>query len=152
LNATVQVSVCVGPTNNPCLTYKAFAVSQSSLHLQPISGTLQILLGGEDFQPVAMRVVDSSSPPHPVLGASVLFQTVIGRVPGNQPILWAGDAAITQPGMPVILDKSQGTVISDEVGVASFPISTGGFSGIAVVGAATAGSASLTFEAQQLGP
>jgi hypothetical protein len=55
--------------------------------------------------------------------------------------------------MPVILAKSQGTILSDMNGVALFPISTQGFSGnIAVIGSATAGNTSLPCAAQQLGP
>jgi hypothetical protein len=66
---------------------------------------------------------------------------------------WAGEAGISQPGMPVILGKSQSTVQSDIAGLASFQMSSGGISGnVAVVGSATAGSGSVQFEAQRLGP
>jgi hypothetical protein len=153
INATAQVSVCVAPNNAPCLVFRAFAVQLSSLQLQPVSGTLQMLPSGQSFQPVVLRVLDSSSPPHAVQGASVLFQSYVGRVPGNQPVVWAGEAGISQPSMPVILASSQATVPSDVNGLASFPISTGGFSGnVAVIGSASAGNATLGFAAQQLGP
>lgn len=153
LNATVQVSICVGPSNSPCLVFRAFAVQPASLQLQAVSGILQIVLPSQTVHPVVVRVVDPANPPHAVLGAGVFFQDFIGRLPANQPIVWAGEADITQPGMPVILGKSQATVASDINGLASFPIATGGFSGnIAVIGSATAGSAGLQFAAQQLGP
>jgi len=153
LSATVQVSVCVGPNNSPCLMFRAFAVQFASLQLQAVSGILQIVSPAQTFQPVVLRVIDSANPPHAVLGAGVLFQDFMGRLPANQPIVWAGEASITQPGMPVILGKSQATVASDVNGLASFPLSTGGFSGnIAAVGSATAGTASQQFAAQQLGP
>ena len=88
-----------------------------------------------------------------MLGASVLFQDFLGRLPANQPSVWAGEAGITQPGAPVILGESQATAASDMNGLASFPVATGGFSGnIAVIGSATVGTASLQFAAQQLGP
>jgi hypothetical protein len=88
-----------------------------------------------------------------VLGASVFFQAYVGRVPQNQPILWSGESGISQPGMPVILGESQATAQSDANGLASFPLSTAGISGnVAVVGSATAGTASLQFMGQQLGP
>lgn len=153
IRTTTQVSVCVAPGNSPCLVFKVLAVSLSSLQLQPVGGTLQILQSGNNFQPVVMRVVDSSSPPHPVQGADVVFQSYTGRVSGDQPIVWAGEAGISQPSMPIIVAASQATVPSDVNGLASFPISTGGFSGnIAVAGSATVGAATLQFEAQQLGP
>ena len=153
ISTTTQVSVCVAPGNSPCLVFRAYAVAFSSFQLQPVSGMLQMLQAGQSFHPVVIRVVDSSSPPHPVQGANVSFQTYTGRVPGNQPIVWTSEAGITQPSMPVILDSSQATVISSADGLASFPISTSGFSGnIAIVGSATSGTAGLEFEAQQLGP
>lgn len=153
ISATTQVSVCVAPNNSPCVVFRAFAVQLSSLQLQPVRGTLQIMQSGQDFQPVVMRVVDSSNPPHPVQAAGVFFQSYAGRVPGNQPIVWTGEAGITQPSMPVILASSQATVTSDSNGLASFPVSTGGFTGnIAVLGSASAGSSNMPFAAQQLGP
>jgi hypothetical protein len=133
--------------------FRAFAVALSSLQLPPVSGTLQILQAGQTFQPAVVRVVDSSSPPHPVLGANVLFQSYVGRIPGNAPVVWAPDTGITQPGMPVILASSHATIVSDVNGLSPFPLSTGGFSGdLAVIGSALAGNAALQFEAQQLGP
>jgi hypothetical protein len=56
-------------------------------------------------------------------------------------------------GMPVILAQSQGTVVSDVNGLASFAFSTGGILGnVAVMGSANVGTVSLKFAAQQLGP
>lgn len=153
INTTTQVSACVAPGNNPCLVFKAFAVALSSVQLQPVSGMFQILQSGQNSQAAVVRVVDSSSPPHRVQGANVSFQSYTGRVPGNQPIVWAGEAEVSQPSMPVILASSQATVLSDVNGLASFPISPGGFSGnIAVIGSASAGTATVQFTAQQLGP
>ena len=153
LAAAVQVSICVEPNNSPCQVFNATLVPVSSLQLQPVAGSLQIAASGQSFQPVLARVIDSSSPPNPVLGAGVLFQTYVGRAPANQPILWTGETAISQPAMPVILAQSQVTVASDGNGLASFPVSTDGISGnVAVLGSATAGPATLQFAAQQLGP
>jgi hypothetical protein len=153
ISSTTHISVCVAPGNSPCLVFMAYAVPLSSLQLQPVSGMVQMLQAGQNFQPVVVRVVDPSSPPHPVQGANVSFQTYTGRVPGNQPIVWTGEAGITQPSMPVILASSQATVICDSDGLASFPILTGEFSGnIAVIGSAAAGNSTATFAAQQLGP
>jgi hypothetical protein len=152
LSATVQVSVCVATNNNPCQTFKVLAVALTSLKLQPVSGTLQVCSPGQSLQPVLVRVIDSSTPPHIVLGANVVFQDLIGRLPADQPIIWAGEAGMFQPTMPVILGKMQSTVVSDVNGLTSFPISMQGFSGnIAVIGSASAGGVSLEFAAQQFG-
>ena len=111
------------------------------------------MFAGADLTTGLVRVTDSSTPPHVVLGAQVVFQDLIGRLPADEPIVWAGEAGIFQPSMPVILGKSQVAVASDMNGLASFPISIQGFSGnIVVIGSAAAGSASLPFAAQQLGP
>jgi hypothetical protein len=147
-----QVSVCVAPGNSPCQTFNAMVVSSSSLQLQSVSGILQITSPGQGFQPVVLRLVDSAPPPHPVLGGSVFFQDLVGRLPQNEPIIWANEAGISQPAMPVILAQSQATVQSDANGLAAFPLSTGGISGnFAVVGSASVGNVSVQFAAQQLG-
>lgn len=153
LSAAVQVSVCVAPSNNPCQIFNATVVQGSSLQLQAVAGTLQIAPPGQSFQPVIVRVVDSANPPHAVLGASVVFLSYVGRTPHNRPIAWAGEAGISQPGIPVILAKSQSTVQSDINGLASISLSTAGISGnVAVAGTATAGASGVQFAAQQLGP
>ena len=152
LAASVRVSVCLAPANSPCQILSATMVQTSSLQLQPASGMIQIAAPGQSFQPVAVRVIDSSTPPHPVLGANVAFFDYIGRMPANEPILWTGESSISQPGMPVILAESKAAMQSDINGTASFALSTGGVSGnVAVIGTATAGSNSLEYAAQQLG-
>lgn len=153
LSSSVQVSVCVAPNNTPCQIFNATAVPLSSLQLRPVSGILQITKAGQSFQPLVIRVVDSAAPPHPVVGASVVFLSYVGRMPMNQPIIWAGETGISQPAMPVILAKSQTVVPSDSTGLASIPVSTAGISGsVAVVGSATAGTDSVQYAAQQLTP
>jgi IPT/TIG domain len=153
LSASVRVSVCVGPGNSPCQILNATMVQGSSLQLQAVSGTLQIAAPAQNFLPVTVRVIDSDTPPHPVQGTNVAFLAYIGRMAGNEPIVWAGEAGVSQPSMPVILAKSRATVQSDINGTARFQISTDGISGnVAIVGTATAGSNSVEFEAQQLGP
>lgn len=128
-------------------------VQTSSLQLHPVSGMLQISAPGQNFQPIAVRVTNSSTPPDPVLGASVGFLAYVGRMPGNKPIVWSEESNISQPSMPVILAESQAMVQSDINGLASFAISTDGVAGnAAVLGTATAGNSSVEYEAQQLGP
>ncbi len=151
--ASIQVSVCVART---IIRVRYSMARWSRLHLFSLSrwqGVCRSQPAGTVFQPVIVRVIDSSNPPHDVLGASVLFQSYVGRLPKNQPIVWTGEAGISQPGMPVILAKSQATAQSDINGLASFPLSTSGISGnVAMVGSPTAGTTSLQFVGQQLGP
>ncbi len=148
-----QVSICVAPSNNPCQTFNAIIVPTSSLQLQAVAGALQVTAAGQNFQPVVVRVVDSATPPHLVLGGGVFFQSLIGRTPQDQPIVWAGDAGISQTGMPVIIGKTQATIQSDANGLADFPLSTGGISGdVAILGSASIGNVSVQFAAQELGP
>lgn len=149
----IQVSACATPGNSPCQVFLATVVPVSSLQLQPVAGTLQIVPFGQAFQPVVVRVVDSSTPPDDVLGANVLFQSDVERTSPSQPIIWAGETGITQPSIPVILAAPQASIQSDVNGLASFPLSTAGILGdVAVVGSASMGSATLQFAAQQLGP
>src|SRR5438874_4097507 len=140
----VRTSLCVAPSDSPCRILSVTLAQTSGLRLEPVSGTLQVVGPGQSFQAIAMRVIDSSVPSHPVLGASVDFLAYLGRTPGNEPIIWSGETGISQPGMPVILATSQATMHSDINGIANFPLSSGGISGnVAIVGTATAGTSSL---------
>jgi hypothetical protein len=152
-NQASRVVVCVAPNNSPCQTFNATLVATAALQLQPVAGGLQINPPGKNFQPLIMRVADSATPPHGVLGAGVFFQALVGRMPQNEPIIWIGEAGTSQPTMPVILSEPQATVASDANGLAAFPISTGGISGaVAIVGSASVGNSNVEFAAQQLGP
>jgi hypothetical protein len=149
----IQASICAAPNNSPCQTFNAFVVPVSSLQMQNVAGSPQVVRAGQRFQPVVVRVTDAAMPPDPVLGASVLFQSYVGRMPQNEPIIWTGEGGISQPTMPVILAAPQATIVSDVNGLASFVISSAGISGdVAIVGSATVGSASFQFAGQQLGP
>jgi hypothetical protein len=149
----IQASVCAAPSNSPCQIFNAIIVPVSSLQVQSVAGALQIVPSGQSFQPVVLRVTDGATPPDPVLGANVLFQSYVGRVPQNEPIIWSGETGISQPTMPVILAAPKATIMSDVNGLTSFQLSAAGISGnIAVVGSATVGSGSVQFAGQELGP
>jgi hypothetical protein len=126
--ANVQLSVCVAPGNNPCQTIYGNAVAAALLNLQAVAGAGQVVTGPA-FQPLTVRVTDSSTPPNPVVGASVLFQFTVLRPLGNDLTLTPGDPTVTQTGMPVILSASQISVPSDANGLASFVPSIGSFTG-----------------------
>ena len=123
----VQVSACVAPANAPCQALYANPVPTSQQNLQPVSGNGQISTG-QAFQPVIVRVTDSSSPPNPVIGASVTFLTTVLR-PGGMPS--DGDSGESESGNPaisVILKVSQNSAVTDVNGLASIVPSAGGFS------------------------
>ena len=124
--ANVQVSACVAPGNNPCQTIYGNAVAAAMLNLQAVAGAGQVITGTV-FQPLTVRVTDSSTPPNPVLGASVLFQSTVMRPAGSGLTSAPGDPTTTQTGMPVILSASQSTVLSDVNGLASLIPSGGSF-------------------------
>ena len=123
----VLLNTCVGPANNPCQTISANAVSPALLNLQEVAGAGQVI-AGQTFQPLTVRVTDSSTPPNPILGASVIFSSTLMRPAQGDAIgTTGGDPVTTNPGMPVILGASQTFVASDVNGLASLVPSTGGF-------------------------
>jgi len=126
--ANVQLTACVAPGNNPCQTIYGNAVATAMMNLQAVAGAGQVVTGTA-FQPLTVRVTDSSTPPNPVLGASVLFQSTVLRPVGNNLVLTPGDPTVTQPEMPVILSASQSIVLSNANGLASFNPSVGSFNG-----------------------
>ena len=153
LSGDVQVSVCVEPGDAPCNTFYGTAIPASSLRLQAVAGDLQFITVGPAFQPVMVQVTDASIPPNPVLGVSVMFQSLLGRTNNDQPIVSGGDTKITRDQMPIILGMSQASVTSDLNGFASLQPSTGGFQGaLAILGTVTAGTGSLPFQLQSLWP
>jgi len=123
LASLVQVTACVAPTNAPCQTFYANPVPLPQQNLQPVAGAGQVSTGAA-FQPVVVRVTDSSSPPNPVIAAGVDFQTTVLRPVGTS----SGGPDPTDSPMPVILQVSQSNATSDLNGLASLAPSPGGFS------------------------
>ena len=124
----MQLSACAAPGNNPCQNISVNAVAAAAMNLQAVAGAGQVVTGAA-FQPLTVRVTDSSTPPNPVLGASVLFQSTLLRPAGNDLILTPGDPTVTQPGLPVYLSANQNTAQSNVSGLASFTPSVGSFTG-----------------------
>jgi len=127
ISALVQITACVGPANAPCQTIYANPVPLAQQNLQPVSGSGQISTG-QAFQPVTVRVTDSSSPPNAVLGASVGFQTTVLRPGGTASGGGGGETNPGNPAMPVILAVSQSSAITDVNGLASIVPAAGKFS------------------------
>jgi len=120
ISALVQVSACVAPGNAPCGTFYVNPVPLAQQNLQQVAGAGQVSTG-QAFQPITVRVTDSSSSPNPVIAAPVMFQTTILR-PGGSTLGGGGGS------MPVILQVSQSSVNSGMTGLASITPSAGAFS------------------------
>jgi hypothetical protein len=127
--ANAQVVACVEPAGSPCQTVYGNAVSPALFNLQAVAGAGQVVTGTV-FQPLSVQVTDSSTPPDPILGASVVFQSLVLRPAGNNPILTNGDPGDGQNQMPVLLSTSQTTVQSAANGLASLVPSVGSFTGL----------------------
>jgi len=124
LTTDVQVSACVAPANVPCAILYVFALPADALQLQVLLGGTQTVRPGAPFQPLAVRVTDSSSPSNPVQGATVTFWTMVCRREAGGFYEGGGDS-----GPPVILSSVQTAVASDANGVASLIPSVGGIPG-----------------------
>jgi hypothetical protein len=133
--ATVEVNACVGPSNAPCYPMYLNPVPLAQQNLQPVSGENQIVALGQSFQPIVVRVTDSSSPPNPVLAATVTFENIVERPPAN---------SSGSPAMPNILSVSQSNAQTDVNGLASVQPSAGSFNGMIEVNVlATAGTGAM---------
>lgn len=129
LTTNIQLVACVLPGNSPCQSIYGTSVAPTLFNLQAVAGAGQVV-SGTAFQPLTVRVTDSSTPPDPILGASVVFQSIVLRPAGNNPILINGDPGNGQNQMPVLLSTSQTTVQSAANGVASLVPSVGSFTGL----------------------
>jgi hypothetical protein len=148
LAGDVQGTVCLMPGNNPCQTFYVVQVAPSVLKLQPVSGSLQIIRVGQAFQPISLRVTNSATPPNPVMGASVTFQSLIFLPDEDSPVETSGDGGISQHPMKVLLRSSSNAVATDANGLVTLQPSLGGFSRpleIEIM-ATTANGASLQYE------
>jgi hypothetical protein len=151
LSGDVQVSVCVQPGNKPCQSFYATAVPASALLLEPVAGSVQVVGAGQNFQPVTVRVTDSSLPPNPVRAANVIFDSVLTRLIHNAPILTTGETIITRNPVPIILSSSQTSVPSDTLGLSRIQPTTGGLLGSTLIlGTSKAGTSTLQFALQSL--
>jgi hypothetical protein len=135
-NADVQVSACVAPSNSPCQTFTMFSTPAALWTLETVSGSPQVVVTGQSFQPLAMRVTDGSSASNPVMGVNVTFQTTLARVP--------------EDGMPVILGSSQTQVVSTQDGLASIVPSAGSVGPCDVFITVSAGSSTVQVQMENV--
>jgi hypothetical protein len=149
----VQVSACAAPANMPCQIFTATAVPPSMLRLEPVGGSVPVHPVGQNFQPITVRVLDSTIPSHPVLGASVSFQVVVSRPASAPPPVSLGGIVITKNAAPVIVSSSRVSALSDGSGLATLQPSTGGTRGALVIqGTAAVGTSLLPFQLQSFPP
>jgi hypothetical protein len=129
LTVNVQVSACVAPGNTQCQSFYVFPVPTSQQQLQPVSGSAQLIQTGQLFQPIVARVIDSSTPPNNVIGATVTFQSTVLRPGAETSGPSSGETESGDPGMPIILAENQANVLTDANGLASVLPSLGNFTG-----------------------
>ena len=153
LGGDVQVSACVAPGNVPCQIFSGTAVPASALRLQAVSGGQQSVAASQNFQPVIVRVTDSSTALNPVFGATVVFQSVVSLPAPASPPISIGGIIITRNPAPVIISSSQGSLTSDLNGLATFQPSTAGQpEAVQVQGTLAAGANTFHFLLQSFGP
>jgi len=153
LGGDIQVSACVAPGNAPCQIFSGTAVPASAMKLQPVAGGQQSIAAGQSFQSVIARVTDSSSAPNPVFGASVIFQAVVTLPAPALPPISVGGIITRRNPAPVIVSSSQGAVVSDINGLATFQPSTAGQpEAVQVQGTMTAGGSAFQFLLQSFEP
>ncbi len=104
--ANVQVVACVA-SGSPCQTAYGNAVAATALSLQAVAGAGQVITA-PPFRPLTVRLTDSSTPPNPVLGASVLFQSTVLRPPTNDLTLTSGDTTVTHRECPSSWQQARG--------------------------------------------
>jgi hypothetical protein len=152
ISTEIDANACVTiDATTKCANFQLFSVSLSSLQIQPVSGTYQIVPLDGTFQPVIVRITDSATPPNAVFGATVDVQSIIGRSLNNQPLLWIAGTAITQNPMPVILATHQTTVTSDLNGLAAIHVGPDAVQGpVLILGSAGSGGEALQFVLQSL--
>ncbi|MGC2472935.1 MAG: hypothetical protein WA485_01260, partial [Candidatus Sulfotelmatobacter sp.] len=146
VSAALRVSACVAPSNSPCSLFYANVVPLALQVLEPISGGVQISTG-QAFQPVIVRVTDSSSPPDSIMAAPVnFFMTVLRNGKGS-----VGNDG--NPVQPVILAVSQTSASTDMNGLANIVPSASGFGApVEVDVSVTAGNSALDYPLQVLQP
>ena len=146
LGGDIQVSACVAPGNVPCQIFSGTAVPASALQLQAVAGGQQDIAAGHNFQPVIVRVTESSTPGNPVFGATVVFQSVVSLPPPPSSQTPIGGIIISRNPAPVIISSSQGSVLSDINGLATFQPSTQGQpEAVQVQGTMAAGASTFRF-------
>jgi hypothetical protein len=144
LGSQVTLTGCVSPAETPCATMNVYRVATANIQLEIVSGNEQLIPAGQTFQPIKVRVVDSSTPSNPVEGAAVSFVGMILRPDFDVYDGPADDNDGGTTGMPVILGSWQALGISDSTGSAGLVPSPGTVTGpLEIEVVATAGASAI---------
>lgn len=144
LSGEVDAVVCAAVGGIVCPTLNVFQVTGSALHLQPVTGAQQAITVGQSFTPLRVRVLDSSSPPNPVFGVPVVFNTTLLLPQGQEGGGGPGAEPIGHNPQRVIVGSSQSIVTSDADGYAAIiPPNGGGTKPLDVSLSVSAGSGPL---------
>jgi hypothetical protein len=139
-NADVQVSACVAPNNSPCQTFTLFSTAPSVWTLETVGGSSQVVMTGQAFQPLVMRMTDGSLAANPVMGVNVAFETTLAQVsPGEG-----------TNEMPIILGSSQTQMVTTQDGLASVVPTAGNVGPCDVFIAVSAGASTAQFQMESL--
>ncbi|MGA2202474.1 MAG: IPT/TIG domain-containing protein [Terriglobales bacterium] len=149
-NANVQVSACVAPTNTLCQTFTLFSTPPSLWTLETVSGSSQVVLPGQAFQPLVMRVTDGSSADNPVMGVNVTFATTLARIGPDSGGQQDGDSNVGGDETPVLLGSSQAQVVSAQNGLASIVPSAGNVGPCDVFIAVSAGASTAQLQMESV--
>ena len=153
LSALTRVSACVYPGGTPCAFFQLLPVADASLQVQKIAGDGQIVSVGQSFQPLAVRVTDSSSPANPVRRAALRFEVNAMRWEPPPPPQPPGDSFVGRPVRRIPVAGWTATAISDENGVATLPIAFSPAQGAVEVSVrVVSGSGETWFTLQALWP
>ena len=153
LSARTQVAACVLPAENPCAFFVLLPVANSSLQVQKIAGDGQMVSVGQSFQPLTVRVTDSSSPANPVRRAALRFEVNAMRWEPPPPPLPPGDNSVGRPVRRIPVAGWTVNVVSDDNGVATLPVVFSASQGAVEVSVhAVAGSGETWFTLQALWP
>jgi Bacterial Ig-like domain (group 1) len=118
----MQVNVCLEPALAPCGRFNIYFVAESALRIEKLAGEGQAVTVGQPFQNLVVRVTDSSSPPNPVQGASVVFSMTGGTGEDASSPEQVGEQVIGRPGDYAQSVWSETTVSSNGNGLASLAI------------------------------
>jgi len=151
-NADVQVSACVAPNNSPCQSFTLFSTPATAWTLETVSGSTQVVVTGQSFQPLVTRVTDGSPVANPVMGVTVAFETTLTEISteqGGAPGGGDGDTAAAN-GPPILLGSSQARVVTSQSGLATVVPSAANVGPCDLFIAVSAATSNLQFEMENL--
>lgn len=153
LTARTQVMACIYPTGSPCAQFVLLPVADSAMQVQKIAGDGQIVSVGQSFQPLTVRVTDSSLPANPVRRAALRFEVNAMRWEPPPPPLPPGDSSAGRSVRRIPVAGWTVTTTADDNGLATLPVVFSASQGALEVSVrAVSGSGETWFTLQALWP